>query len=109
MDEWSRGYTLIAGPGEEKTIDAITMEQHVRLRKIQVSFPQGAAGELEVAVLYGNRRIAPTEGTISGDGSTFTFEVDIPYHKGSSIKIYYKNSNTTEQKRAYFLFAGEPY
>jgi len=102
-------YALTASAGAEGfvTIATIPAGRTFRAKRIHVHFPVDAAGMLDVALYYGDLKVHPTEGLLTGDDTRFTDEVDVRYYSLDPIRIYYRNRDTATEKTCYLKLEGE--
>jgi len=79
---------------EEKFVNVWTVPGGKRFhaKVIRVEFPSGTGGELRVALYYGLRKVAPATPYYSGDDARFEDEIDVTYHSGDPVKLWYKNT-----------------
>jgi len=79
---------------EEKFVDIWTVPGGKKFyaKRIHVHFPSGTGGELYVALYYGLRKIAPATSYYNGDDARFVDEIDVTYHSGDPVKLWYKNT-----------------
>jgi len=108
-EKWSISYHLVASPGAEDIISIATVPpgKVLKIKLVHVSFPIDTLGELDVALYYGNTKVYPNEGYMSGDNMTWVDEVKICYYSQDPIRLYYKNRNTAASKEAYVKLEGE--
>jgi len=71
-----------------------------RLKTIQVSFPEGTRGELELYLKYGHVKISPQTPCWKGDGTRIDDLIDFEFGGGVDIVIHYKNLSTTDTRYA---------
>jgi len=76
------------------------------VRKVQVNFPAGTAGELALAFLVGPDQVLPTVGSYFGDGGTIVDETDITIAEDMTIALKASNANTTTARSAAILMSG---
>jgi len=102
-------YHLVAGPGAEGTVSIYSVPpgQVLALSRIQVRFPSGTAGELEISLLHGNMRLWPEERPATGDDVLYEKELSGDYRSGESILLAYRNLNATASRDAYVQVEGE--
>jgi len=79
---------------EEKFVDVWTVPggKRFRARRILVHFPSGTGGELRVALYYGLRKVAPATAYYNGDDARFEDEIDVLYHSGDPVRLWYENT-----------------
>jgi len=73
---------------------------------VQVAFPAGTYGELHIAIYYGNLKVWPKTDYVSGDNVLFRKGVSIKYYSGDPIRVWYKNTNTTETRDCFIDVEG---
>ena len=102
-------YHLVASAGSEGYIDLyeVTSARKLKITRIITYFPAGNYGELEIAYFVGLEQIHPKTGTLTGDQVVWDDEVDVEVPSGSTIKLYYKNNNSTETREAFIHIQGE--
>jgi len=79
---------------EEKFVDIYTVPggKKFHAKVIRVEFPSGTGGELQVALHYGLRKVAPATDYYAGDDARFKDSIDVLYHSGDPVKLWYKNT-----------------
>jgi len=109
MTKVSASYHLVASPGQEGYVDLYEVPRARILHNVAftVHFPIGALGDLEVALFHGIMQVLPDSGKYTGDGSTFQDRTDGRWWSNEKVKLYFKNTNTTENRECYVLFEGE--
>jgi len=102
-------YHLSASPGAEgdATLYTVPDAMTLILNKIQIHFPSGTAGELELSFYRGMEKVAPTERVYTGDDVLWIIDVKIVFRSGSNVTLHYKNTNTTTAREAYLILGGE--
>jgi len=102
-------YHLTAEAGAEGNVTIYTVPAARTLRSIEVSiaFPVGQYGELEISFYRGIMRVLPTQGAYTGDNMLFPTRAFAEWGTGESVKVHYKNTNSTEVREAYILVEGE--
>jgi len=101
-------YHLVATKGTSgfKEIWTVTGGKRFHAKKIEIFFPTGASDELHVALYYGMRKVFPKIGDIVGDAIKYEKTIDVIYHSGDSVRIYYKNDNPTYDREADIILEG---
>jgi len=99
--------TATGGESGFKTLYTVLGGKKLNIKKVTVAFPVGTYGELEVSLYYGLRRIWPKDANLTGDNMSFEKDVDLWYHSGDPVRLYYKNANTTESRECYINLEGE--
>jgi len=102
-------YALTASPGAEGfvTIATVPAGKIFHAKLIHMNFPIDTGGLLDVALYYGNLKVYPTEGFMTGDNTTFVDEIDVRFFSQDPIRIYYRNRDTAAEKRCYLKVEGE--
>jgi len=102
-------YHLTADPGAEGDVTLYTVPsaRTLTITQIQIHFPSGTAGELELSFYRGIEVVAPTTRVYTGDDVLWRFNVNIVFGSGSEVVLHYKNTNTTTAREAYLLLIGE--
>ena len=102
-------YHLTASAGDSGFVEIYTVDPARKLTtvKIQVAFPIGTYGELQLALYYGNSKVIPHTGYWTGDGVVFVDEMKATWQGGDVIKLYYNNTNDTETREAFLLITAE--
>jgi len=108
-EKWSVSYHLVASPGAKDIISIATVPagKVLTINHIEVFFPTGVSDELHVAFYYGNTKVFPSEGDLVGDNIKYDKPVCLKYYSQDSIKLYYKNDNTTYERIADIVLEGE--
>jgi len=93
-------YRLVVGPGlkGETTIYTVPAGAILYITKVIVHFPAGVAGELYIALKYGNLKVYPATDYVNGDDVTLEDDVELYYYSGDPIRLWYENVNTTEPR-----------
>jgi len=102
-------YHLSASPTTEAKVSIYKIPPAKRfiLTKIEVAFPVGTYGELEIALYRGHMRLWPEERNVTGDDVHYVKELRWEFDSGSEILLYYKNVNTTQVRDAFIVLEGE--
>jgi len=105
----SYAYKLTADPGAKGFVNIVKVPPgHTLLVKlVHIAFPVDTLGELDIALYYGDLKVYPDEGYITGDNMTWVDEVHLHYFSQDPIKLYYRNRNTEVSKEAYVKLEGE--
>lgn len=84
-------YFLSKAAIESGFIDIYTVEagKTLRVNKIRVQFPSGSLGELEVALYYGDLKVAPETDSYAGDDARFEDDINVVYFSDDAVKIWY--------------------
>jgi len=102
-------YAVVASPGAEDFVTIATVPPgkifHAKL--FHINFPIDTGGLLDIALYYGNLKVYPAEGFMTGDNTTFVDEIDVRYHSQDPIRIYYRNRDTAAEKKCYLKVEGE--
>jgi len=103
MKEYKIHYELIADPDAEGFVNVYTVNdaKKVKVKHIDVYFPSGTDGDLQISFYYGHMKIAPHGGLINGDNCKVTVPIDLELISGDTLRVYFKNRNTTDKKKAY--------
>jgi len=98
--EVSIPYRLVAAPGEEgyRTIYTVQHGMTLRVRKVHVHFPIASAGELRVALYYGNLKVYPETDWICGSDVDFDDCVDLTWYSGDRVRLWFENTNAAEER-----------
>jgi len=72
----------------------------IELRKIQIIFPAGTEGELQLSLWYGDLKVAPNTDYWHGDSGKIEDCLKVKYYSGDDVMIRYKNINTTYYRKA---------
>jgi len=93
-------YRLVVGAGlkGEAIIYTAPAGAILHIKKVRVHFPAGVAGELHIALRYGNLKVWPATDYANGDDVTIEDEVDLRYFSGDPIRLWYENISTTEPR-----------
>jgi len=102
-------YALTASAGAEGfvTIATVPAAKTFHAKLFHINFPPDTAGLLDVALYYGDLRVYPEQGFLTGDNTTFVDEIDVRYFSQDEIRIYYRNRDTAAEKRCYLKVEGE--
>jgi len=108
-EKWSVSYHLVAGAGAEDfvTIATVPPGKVLTIKHVEVFFPTGNNDELHVAFYYGNMKVYPDKGDLVGDNIKYDKPVCLKYYSQDSIRLYYKNDNTTYERVADIVLEGE--
>jgi len=87
----TEGYTSIYTVDKGKIIE---------LKKIQIIFPAGTEGELQLSLWYGDLKVAPDTEYWHGDSGKVEDCIKVRYYSGDDVMIRYKNVNTTYYRKA---------
>jgi len=98
--EVSIPYRLVAAPGEEGYRTVYTVQDGVtlRVRRVHVHFPIASAGDLRVSLYYGNLKVYPETDWICGSDVHFDDCVDLVWHGGDRVRVWFENTNTAEER-----------
>jgi len=108
-EKWSASYRLVAGAGAEDIISIATVPpgKVLTIKLVHVAFPIDTLGMLDIALYYGNMKVYPNEGHMSGDNMTWVDEVDLKYFSQDPVRLYYKNRDEAAEKKAYIKLEGQ--
>lgn len=81
--------------------------QRFRLREVETVFPSGAAGDLQLAVYHGIRKVAPKDGVFRMSQGKQVARVEYTFISGEKVLVWYKNTHATEAKDGDLLLEGE--
>jgi len=76
------------------------------VKVVQVAFPAGTYGELQIAIYYGNLKVWPETDHVSGDNVLFRKEARIKYYSGDPVRVWYNNTNATETRDCFMDLEG---
>jgi len=101
-------YRLVAGPGATGYVDIYTVPpgKILHAKRVVVHFPSGVAGELRVALYYGNMRVYPDKPYVSGDDVTFDDKIDVTFWSQDSVRLWYENTNAAEPRSCHIKLEG---
>jgi len=96
----SISYRLVADPAAEgfKTVYTVPAGYILKVRRVHVHFPIASAGELRVALHYGQSRIYPETDWISGSDVHFDDPVDLAWYSGDRVRVWFENTNAAEER-----------
>ena len=77
-----------------------------KTEKINVAFDPSVDYDLEVSIYDDIRQIAPTQGVFVGKAMAFNTTREIVFEEGSKIKVHYKNTNATTERKAVIEILG---
>jgi len=102
-------YRLVAGPGTTGYVDIYTVPpgKILHTKRVVVHFPSGVAGELRVALYYGNLRVYPDRPYVSGDDVTFDDKIDVTFWSQDSVRLWYENVSPTDARAADIKVEGD--
>lgn len=105
----SIAYELTADASREGELTLYTVQaaKKFKLTNIYVHFPAGTYFELRIAIMKGIYQVAPHSGVYVGDANVITDKSNHVFESGESVTLYYKNTNTTEARKAFVLLTGE--
>jgi len=109
MTKITISYHLVASAGVEADVSIYTVPpaQKLVIKRVQIYFPSGTYGELEIFFKYGVMKVYPKSGVVKGDNYTHEKETNLEYYRGDNVVIHYKNTNTTEERQAFIDLEGE--
>jgi len=93
---------LNISPGAEGYTSIYTVDNGkiIELKKIQIIFPAGTDGELQISLWYGDLKVAPDTDYWHGDSGKIEDCLKVKYSSGDDVMIWYKNINTTDYRKA---------
>jgi len=93
-------YRLVASPGEKgfKEVYTVPAGYTLKVCRVHVHFPIASAGELRIALYYGQSRVYPEADWISGSDIHFDDPVDLEWFSGDGVRVWFKNTNTVEER-----------
>jgi len=102
-------YRVSQGPASQSIYDAYTIPpgNKLTLQEIEVIFPSGVGGYLQLAVYHGIRKIAPLDGVFQLDEGRAVARLQYQFLSGEIIKVWAKNTHTTNTLSASLLMEGE--
>jgi len=100
---------ITAGAGAEGDVTALTVPEGYifRLNRIEILFPAGTYGELEISLYQGIHKTLPDEGVWTGDHVLLKHETERRWGGGEDVTVHYKNTNTTETRECFAYLIGE--
>jgi len=103
MEKISVFYHLAASAGAEADYTLLEVPAARKLKSviIDLAFPIGTYGELEINFKRGIRSLLPTYGVYSGDGMIFPIHVEVEWDSAEPVVLHYKNLSTTQVREAY--------
>ena len=101
-------YLIQASPDEEATYEVYTVSpgKKFKLERVQIFFPLGTAFELQVKVFRGLEQIKPTTGYYCGDGNVMVDVTGVWFGSGETIKLWWKNTSSSDNRFATVLLEG---
>jgi len=108
MTKITISYHLVAAANTEADVSIYTVPpaQKLIIKRVQIYFPAGTYGELELYFKYGVMKVYPKSGVIKGDNYCHNKETNLEYYSGDQVVIHYKNINTTEERQAFIDLEG---
>jgi len=102
-------YRVAQGPASEATysIYQVPSGERLTVKELEVVFPPGTGGYLEISVYHGIRKIAPEDGVFQLDEGREVARLRYTFLSGQWIKVLAKNTHTTETKTCSLLLEGE--
>ena len=85
----------------------VTPGSSFTLKLIEVYFPVGTGGQLQVKILQGWIGVAPTNGYFTGDDVTIKHEVEAVYGSQATIRAHVINLDKVSKKEAVITLVGE--
>jgi len=64
-----------------------------RLRRLTINFPSGTGYTLRIVIYDGNIPVIPESGFIVGDDEKIVIETDKEFTPGSTIRVFYHNTD----------------
>jgi len=100
---------ITAGAGAEGDVTALTVPDGYifRLNRVEILFPSGTVGELEISIYQGIHKTLPDEGVWTGDHVLLKHETERRWGSGEDVVIHYKNLNTTAARECFVYLIGE--
>jgi len=100
---------LVASPAQEGEVELYRVPAASTLRNIalNIHFPVGTLGDLELALRHGIFQLLPASGKYTGDGTSISDRSDGRWWSGESVRLHFKNANLTENREAYILLEAE--
>jgi len=100
---------LVASPGQEGEVELYKVPSASTLRSLSLNihFPVGTLGDLELALRHGLFQLMPARGRYTGDGTVIVDNSDGKWWSDESVRLYFKNTNTAENREAYILLEAE--
>jgi len=75
-------------------------------QKISVAFDPATDYDLEISIFDGIKQVAPTTGVFVGKAMAFNTTRVIEFEEGSEIRVHYKNTNPTTNRKAIIEILG---
>jgi len=102
VEKASLTYRLAASPGDSgfATIYTVDPGRILKIHKVIIHFPSGTAGELRLALYYGNLKVYPKTPYVNGDDVKLEDYVDLTWFSGDDVKLWYENTNVTTARYA---------
>jgi len=102
-------YRVSQGPASEATYEVwkVPPGQKFHLEEIEVIFPSGVGGYLELSLYHGIRKIAPEDGVWQLDEGRAVARVSYELSSGEGILLKAKNTHTTSTYSATLQIEGE--
>jgi len=102
-------YHLTASGGADAEVSIYTVlgGYVLKNRQLNIHFPVGTYGELEIYFKSGDTQVMPSKGVYVGDNVMLTDELPAEWDAGSDVVMHYKNANATETREAYILLEGD--
>jgi len=102
-------YRVSQGPNSEATYKVweVPPGQKFFMKEIEVIFPSGVGGYLELSLYHGIRKIAPENGVWQLDEGRAVARVSYELSSGEGILLKAKNTHTTNSYSATLQIEGE--
>jgi len=102
-------YRVSQSPNSEATYDVYQVPpgSKLKLKEIETIFPSGVAGYLQLALYHGIKKIAPEDGVFQLDEGRVVARLDYEFISGEIVKVWAKNTHTTDTLTAFLLMEGE--
>jgi len=92
-------YISVAGGVEEDIVlYEVPPQDKVHLRAIQIIFPAGTLGELQLYLKYGEAKVAPETDYWNGDDGKVVDLLDIVYGSQTRVVMHVKNVNPVDAR-----------
>jgi len=102
-------YRVLQGPNSEATykVWGVSPGKKFLLKEVEVIFPSGVDGYLELSLYHGIRKIAPENGVWQLDEGRVVARVVYEFGSGEGVLLLAKNTHSTNTYSASLQLEGE--
>ena len=90
--------TLAANSEKKESIYKVPYK-HIVIRRARFDFPDGGLDDVQLALYYGDMKVAPKSGTWQPTSGTLDERLEAHYFLGDEVLLWWKNVNSTTSYR----------